>query len=127
MNLQDCCGASRQDFFKRIGAVGTGSLFGSAGLIAHGGGHAAPAKRGRIDVHHHMLPEFCFPNNRWQPEASIETIDKFGTALANRFVRYSRPLQRRCFTAATGDAGLEISRARLTDSAPELWNSVYTV
>ena len=83
MNLQDCCGASRQDFFKRIGAVGTGSLFGSAGLIAH--------------------------------------------ALANRFVRYSRPLQRRCFTAATGDAGLEISRARLTDSAPELWNSVYTV
>ena len=127
MNLQDCCGASRQDFFKRIGAVGTGSLFGSAGLLAHGGGHAAPAKRGRIDVHHHMLPEFYFPNNRWQPEASIETIDKFGTALAIASFVIPGHYKRRCFTAATGDAGLEISRARLTDSAPELWNSVYTV
>ena len=127
MNLQDCCGASRQDFFKRIGAVGTGSLFGSAGLLAHGGGHAAPAKRGRIDVHHHMLPEFYLQNNRWQPEASIETIDKFGTALAIASFVIPGHYKRRCFTAATGDAGLEISRARLTDSAPELWNSAYTV
>lgn len=33
-------------------------------------------------MHHHMLPSFYFPNGRWEPEKSVETMDQFGTETA---------------------------------------------
>jgi len=41
----------------------------------------AQAKRGRIDVHHHMMPPFIdlWSARKWSPQQSIETMDKFGT------------------------------------------------
>ena len=45
-------------------------------------GQTANSHPGRIDVHHHMLPSFQFSNNRWTPERSLETMEKFGTATA---------------------------------------------
>ncbi len=70
-----CCGISRRGFCRTLGAVGAGALSGAAGLLAQ-------AKRGRIDVHHHMLADFYFAKNRWTPDASLSTMDKFGTETA---------------------------------------------
>ena len=44
----------------------------------------AQAKRGRIDVHHHMMPAFIdlWSARKWSPQVSIEAMDKFGTETA---------------------------------------------
>ena len=40
--------------------------------------------RGRIDVHHHMLPPFqpSVANRKYTPQVSIDEMDKFGTESA---------------------------------------------
>jgi len=45
---------------------------------------ADSAKRGRIDVHHHMIPPFMAAPSarRWSPEVSLEAMDKYGTETA---------------------------------------------
>ena len=47
-------------------------------------GLAAPASRGRIDVHHHMLPSFQpnLQNPTWTPESSLEAMGNYGCEAA---------------------------------------------
>ena len=45
---------------------------------------AQSAKRGRIDVHHHMVPPLLdvWTARHWSPEVSLEAMDKYGTETA---------------------------------------------
>jgi predicted TIM-barrel fold metal-dependent hydrolase len=45
---------------------------------------AESAKRGRIDVHHHMVPPLLdvWTARHWSPEVSLEAMDKYGTETA---------------------------------------------
>lgn len=68
---------TRRDLFRAIGA-------GVASATLPVGAIKAQSKRGRIDVHHHMLPAFSdlWAARHWSPQMSIETMDKFGTETA---------------------------------------------
>jgi 6-methylsalicylate decarboxylase len=73
--------ASRRDFLKAL-AVGASALLPVGPLVAQankGSGH-----RGRIDVHHHMLPPFQANMAAFQysPQMSLNAMDKFGTEQA---------------------------------------------
>jgi len=70
---------SRRDLLKGLGALGAGSALAATGLIAQNA-----RKRGRIDVHHHMLPPFQpnFADRHWTPEVSLADMEKFGTETA---------------------------------------------
>lgn len=77
----NCNGASRRDFLKAATAATVGAAAGR--LMA-----TEAKKRGRIDVHHHMIPSFQ-PNpviqpaaKNWTPEASLAVMDKYGTETA---------------------------------------------
>jgi predicted TIM-barrel fold metal-dependent hydrolase len=64
--------ASRRDLLRGLAATLPMTLL------------AQPRKRGRIDVHHHMLPPFQ-PNmaeRQYAPQASLDAMDKFGTEQA---------------------------------------------
>jgi predicted TIM-barrel fold metal-dependent hydrolase len=65
---------SRRDLLRTVAA-------GAAALALPIGAMKAQAKRGRIDVHHHMLPAFIdlWSARKWSPQVSIEAMDKFGT------------------------------------------------
>src|SRR4051794_16224588 len=68
--------------FLALGAAGAaalpvGRLLGQAAKNAGGG------KRGRIDVHHHMMPPFQEGGNRnWTPQVSLDVMGKFGVEAA---------------------------------------------
>ncbi len=67
---------SRRDLMKLL-AAGT---FAAGSLLAQN----KKGKRGRIDVHHHMLPPFQ-PNmtaRQYTPQSSLDAMDKFGTEQA---------------------------------------------
>jgi predicted TIM-barrel fold metal-dependent hydrolase len=70
---------SRRELLKDLGALGAGSALAATGLLAQSG-----RKRGRIDVHHHMLPPFQpnFADRHWTPEVSLAAMEKFGTETA---------------------------------------------
>ncbi len=57
------------------------ALTAGAAAFGLGGAMNAQAKRGRIDVHHHMMPpiEELWVPRKWSPQVSLETMDKFGT------------------------------------------------
>lgn len=82
MKHDSCCGVSRRDFCRTLGAVAAAALSAGSGLLAQNDVPGSRASRGRIDVHHHMLPAFYFPSNRWTPDVSLATMDKFGTETA---------------------------------------------
>jgi predicted TIM-barrel fold metal-dependent hydrolase len=65
---------SRRDLLRAAAA-------GAAALALPAGAIRAQSKRGRIDVHHHMLPPFIdlWTARKWSPQVSIEAMDKFGT------------------------------------------------
>lgn len=72
--------SSRRDVLKTIGLAGAAALP-IGGLLAQATKQAA--KRGRIDVHHHMMPPFQAGGNRnWTPEVSLEIMDKYGVDTA---------------------------------------------
>lgn len=70
-------GLSRRDVLRTIAA-------GAATAARPMGAVHAQTKRGRIDVHHHMLPPFMdlWAARKWSPQSSIEAMDKFGTETA---------------------------------------------
>jgi len=65
---------SRRDLMRAL-------IAGAAAIALPGGVMKAQAKRGRIDVHHHMMPPFVdlWTPRKWSPQVSLETMDKFNT------------------------------------------------
>jgi 6-methylsalicylate decarboxylase len=76
------CGIPRRNLFKTIAGAGAGSLLSSAKAFTISSKKDKSVRRGRIDVHHHMLPLFHFPQSKWSPETSLAAMDKYGTELA---------------------------------------------
>jgi predicted TIM-barrel fold metal-dependent hydrolase len=80
--------ASRREILRALAALGVGAIWPATGLFARAAKTpAAPGKRGRIDVHHHMLPPFqtsppFVANRHWMPEVALATMEKFGTDIA---------------------------------------------
>jgi hypothetical protein len=82
--------ASRRKFLQLIAAAGAGAILPAGSLL----GQAGSAGKGRIDVHHHLLPPFYVklmekevaasgrPIPTWTPEKSIDAMDKNGIATA---------------------------------------------
>ena len=66
-------GVTRREIFKAI-AAGAGAILPAHELTA------ARRNRGRIDVHHHMLPPFQpnMPARNYTPQVSLDAMDKFG-------------------------------------------------
>ena len=63
----------RRSLFKMIAA---GAISGTAAMAA--------AERGRVDVHHHMLPSFMpnLPNSDWTPQQSLDAMGQYGCETA---------------------------------------------
>ncbi len=86
-------GSSRRKFLGLMAAAGIGAMLPSASLLSQTGA-AAGAVKGRIDVHHHLLPPFYVkimqpdivasgrPLQVWSPEMSLDIMDKNGVATA---------------------------------------------
>src|SRR5579871_4445378 len=86
-------GSSRRKFLHLMAAAGVGAMLPAASLFSQNGSSAAAGK-GRIDVHHHLLPPFYVkimpqdiiasgrPLQAWSPEMSLEIMDKNGVASA---------------------------------------------
>ncbi len=84
---------SRRWFLKTAAVAGAAALI-PAQRIWSQANAAAPARPGRIDVHHHMYPPFYmkareaelqregFHPRPWTPEMSLEMMDKAGVATA---------------------------------------------
>jgi len=82
--------ASRRKFLQLMAAAGAGALLPAGSLLGQGGSTG----KGRIDVHHHLLPPFYVklmekevaasgrPIPTWTPEKSIDAMDKNGIATA---------------------------------------------
>ena len=68
--------STRRTLLKTLTAVSGAALFGQE-KKGRGG-------RGRIDVHHHMLPPFqpSVANRKYTPQVSLDEMDRFGTESA---------------------------------------------
>ena len=77
---------SRRDLLRTVAACAAAAL--PTGAVK------AQTKRGRIDVHHHMLPPFMdiWAARKWSPQVSLEAMDKFGTETAILSVTGLTPL-----------------------------------
>lgn len=85
-------GSSRRKFLGLMAAAGIGAMLPSASLLSQTG--SSVAGKGRIDVHHHLLPPFYVkimqpeiiasgrPLQAWSPEMSLDIMDKNGIATA---------------------------------------------
>jgi predicted TIM-barrel fold metal-dependent hydrolase len=86
-------GSSRRKFLHLMAAAGVGAMLPAASLFSQNGS-APAAGKGRIDVHHHLLPPFYVkimqpdiiasgrPLQAWSPEMSLDIMDKNGVATA---------------------------------------------
>src|SRR6266536_1947201 len=74
-------GASRRHLLKIL-AAGASALLPAGALLAQA--KKGAGKRGRIDVHHHMLPPFQanMKDRKYTPQVSLDAMDKFGTEQA---------------------------------------------
>src|SRR5437867_6096573 len=72
---------SRRELLKGLTA-GAAAILPAGALLAQSSKGAA--KRGRIDVHHHMLPPFQenMAARKYTPQVSLDAMDKFGTEQA---------------------------------------------
>jgi predicted TIM-barrel fold metal-dependent hydrolase len=77
-----CAGSTRRDMLKNSMALGATALLPLSELIAQV--KKGSRGRGRVDVHHHMLPPFQ-PNmttRNYTPQVSLDAMDKFGVESA---------------------------------------------
>jgi predicted TIM-barrel fold metal-dependent hydrolase len=80
-NHPTTAGATRRDLLKTIATASGVTLLPWSELAAQA---RKSGKRGRIDVHHHMLPPFQ-PNmtaRNYTPQTSLNEMDRFGTESA---------------------------------------------
>lgn len=80
MHSHSFTSTTRRDLLKTLAAASGATLLPLGELIAQ----TKKGKRGRIDVHHHMLPSFQ-PNmtaRNYTPQVSLDQMDKFGTEQA---------------------------------------------
>jgi 6-methylsalicylate decarboxylase len=75
-------GLSRRNLLRAFAGVGAGAMLHAPGIRAESLEQGGTARRGRIDVHHHMMPAFHFPKSQWSPETSLAVMDKYSTELA---------------------------------------------
>jgi 6-methylsalicylate decarboxylase len=80
-------GASRREVLQWLAMAGASSFFPASALLAQ-----SSVAAGRIDVHHHVVPDFYVkamekeieatghPLPKWSPAASVEAMDKNGVA-----------------------------------------------
>jgi predicted TIM-barrel fold metal-dependent hydrolase len=107
-------GVSRRTALKHVAAMGACAALSSGSVLA-----AIPCvdsipKRGRIDVHHHMLPPFYMDLRRavpdvgamptWSPEKSIDDMEKNGVTTAMLSLAVSG------VTFDAGEAGRSLAR-----------------
>ena len=77
---------------KHVAAVGAGAAISSGSLLAAATRVDSSPRRGRIDLHHHMLPAFYMDLRRkvpnigdmptWSPEKSLDDMEKNGVSTA---------------------------------------------
>src|SRR5579864_342820 len=83
---------SRRAMLQHVAAVGAGAAISSGSLLAAATRVDSSPRRGRIDLHHHMLPAFYMDLRRkvpnigdmptWSPEKSLDDMEKNGVSTA---------------------------------------------
>jgi len=83
---------SRRTLLKHVAAIGAGAALSNGSLLAAMPRVESNRKRGRIDVHHHMLPPFYMDLRRsvsgigempiWSPTKSLDDMEKSGVTVA---------------------------------------------
>ena len=61
-------GVSRRTVLKQVAAIGAGAALSTGSVLAAMPRVDSNSKRGRIDVHHHMLPPFYMDLRRAVPD-----------------------------------------------------------
>jgi 6-methylsalicylate decarboxylase len=105
---------SRRALLKQLGAIGAGAALSTGSLLAAMPPVDSSPKRGRIDVHHHMLPAFYMDLRRkvanigemptWSPSKSLEDMDQNGVTTAMLSLAVSG------VTFDAGEAGRNLAR-----------------
>src|ERR1700691_2261951 len=83
---------SRRTALKHVAAISAGAALSTGSVFAAIPRVDSNSRRGRIDVHHHMLPPFYMDLRRavpdvgrmptWSPEKSIDDMEKNGVTTA---------------------------------------------
>jgi len=107
-------GVSRRTVLKHVAAFGAGAAFSTGSVLAAMPRVNSDPKRGRIDVHHHMLPPFYMDLRRavpdvgamptWSPAKSIDDMEKNGVTTAMLSLAVSG------VTFDAGEAGRALAR-----------------
>ncbi len=105
---------SRRTVLKQVAALGAGAAFSIRPLLASMPVVDSDPKRGRIDVHHHMLPPFYMDLRRavpnvgaiptWSPSKSLDDMEKNGVSTAMLSLAVSG------VTFDAGEAGRSLAR-----------------
>jgi hypothetical protein len=105
---------SRRTVLKHVAAIGAGAAFSTGSVLAAMPRVDSNPKRGRIDVHHHMLPPFYMDLRRavpdvgkmptWSPEKSIDDMEKNGVTTVMLSLAVSG------VTFDAGEAGRSLAR-----------------
>ncbi len=107
-------GVSRRTVLKHVAALGAGAALSTGSVLAAMPRVDSNPKRGRIDVHHHMLPPFYMDLRRavpdvgamptWSPAKSIDDMEKNGVTTAMLSLAVSG------VTFDAGEAGRSLAR-----------------
>lgn len=107
-------GVSRRTVLKHVAAIGAGTALSTGSELAAMPRVDSNPKRGRIDVHHHMLPPFYMDLRRavpdvgamptWSPSKSIDDMEKNGVTTAMLSLAVSG------VTFDAGEAGRSLAR-----------------
>jgi 6-methylsalicylate decarboxylase len=105
---------SRRTVLKHVAAIGAGAALSTGSVLAAMPRVDSNSKRGRIDVHHHMLPPFYMDLRRavpdvgkmptWSPEKSIDDMEKNGVTTVMLSLAVSG------VTFDAGEAGRSLAR-----------------
>jgi hypothetical protein len=111
---------SRRTMVKQVATIGAGAALSTGSVFAAMPRVDSNSRRGRIDVHHHMLPPFYMDLRRavpdvgrmptWSPEKSIDDMEKNGVTTAMLSLAVSG------VTFDAGEAGRSLAR-KSNDSA----------